>query len=343
MSVLVPVLNEARHIHGAVAAMRGQRFGGSFELLLADGGSTDGTRATLAALAVEDARIRLLDNPRRGTASGLNVCLGAARGEYVARMDAHTRYPSSYLQDAVTRLRKGDSSWVSGPQVPTPAGAVSRAVALALSSRLGRGGSRKWDGAGEERELDTGVFGGVWRRETLLAAGGWDERFPVNQDSELAARFLASGQRLVCCGELAAAYTPRDSLRGLARQYWRYGLYRARTFHHHPRSARVSHALAPGVACALVLAAGPRTVLRQPARAALGAYAAAVLSVAAGTVGRPETEAGDAARVAAVLVTMHLSWGFGALTGLVRFATPAERRGRGRVHSPSLRPAPDGG
>ncbi len=79
------------------------------------------------------------------------------------------------------------------------------------------------------------MFGGVWRRERVLAAGGWDERWPINQDSEMAARFLARGERLICLPEMAGHYVPRDSLRGLARQYFRYGFYRARTFRRHPR------------------------------------------------------------------------------------------------------------
>src|SRR4029077_14965296 len=131
--------------------------------------------------------------------------------------------------------------WVSGPAVPRPEGPISRAVALALASPLGRGGPRRGSGGGqggEEGELDTGVFGGIWRRSSLLAAGGWDERWPVNQDSEMAARFLRRGARLVCLPEMAGQYAPRDSLSGLARQYFRYGFYRARTFRRHPQSMR---------------------------------------------------------------------------------------------------------
>ena len=207
MSVLIPVLNEERHIRETVAAMLAQRFDGSFELLFADGRSEDRTREILEELAADDVRIRVFDNPRRGTASGLNVCLREARGEYVARMDAHTYYGDRYLAAGVERLQRGDTEWVSGPQVPQPVGRVSRAVGLALASRLGRGGSRKWDedvDAAEERELDTGVFGGVWRRDRVLAAGGWDERWPINQDSELASRFLLDGERLICLPEMAA-------------------------------------------------------------------------------------------------------------------------------------------
>ncbi|HEX4564554.1 MAG TPA: glycosyltransferase, partial [Solirubrobacteraceae bacterium] len=239
VSVLIPVLDEERHIRETVAAMQAQRFDGTIELLFADGRSSDRTRAILEELAAGDRRIRVLDNPRRRTASGLNVGLREARGEFVARMDAHTYYAGTYIAAGVARLRRGDTEWVSGPAVPRPVGTVSRAVALALASPLGRGASRKWsdqDGDGEERELDTGVFGGVWRRSTLLAAGGWDERWPINQDSEMAARFLRRGERLLCVAEMAGHYVPRDSLPSLARQYLRYGFYRARTFRAHPGS-----------------------------------------------------------------------------------------------------------
>jgi succinoglycan biosynthesis protein ExoA len=324
VSVLVPVLNEERHIRETVAAMRAQRFAGTIELLFADGRSQDRTREILLELAHEDERIRVLDNPRRGTASGLNVCLREARGEYVARMDAHTFYTDRYLAAGVERLRRGDTDWVSGPAVPRASGPVSRAVATALGSWLGRGGSRKWEQEGEqapERELDSGVFGGVWRRTRVLHAGGWDERWPVNQDSEMAARFLLDGARLVCLPEMAGQYVPRDSLRGLARQYFRYGFYRARTFKRHPQSMRRSHLIAPalsGAALAALLAPGP---LRRGAQLLLGAYGVAVAVTATDTAVRRRRPV-EGALLVAVLPTMHLGWGFGTLVGTLRFGAP---------------------
>jgi succinoglycan biosynthesis protein ExoA len=319
VSVLVPVLNEERHIRETVTAMRAQRFDGNVELLFADGGSEDRTREILAQLAREDPRIRVLENPRRRTASGLNVCLREARGEYVARMDAHTYYADRYLQAGVERLRRGDTEWVSGPAIPRPVGAISRAVSLALASWLGRGGSRKWDeqqdGSGERE------FGGVWRRERLLAAGGWDERWPINQDSEMASRFLQDGARLVCLPEMAGYYVPRDSLEGLARQYYRYGFYRARTFKRHPQSMRRSHLIAPALVLALIAALIAPRRLRQLARAAVGAYALAVTATAANAATRPGAR-GDGPRLLAVLPAMHLGWGVGTLAGMFRFGPP---------------------
>ncbi len=325
VSVLVPVLNEEQHIREAVTAMQAQQLEGTFELLFADGRSVDRTRAILEELAGADPRIRVLDNPGGHTASGLNICLRAARGDFVARMDAHTYYPSRYLAAGIERLRRGDTQWVSGPQVPRPIGLVSRAVATALGTWLGRGGSRKWsedhaDG-GQERDLDTGVFGGVWPRAAVLDIGGWDERWPINQDSEMAARFLERGARLVCIPEMAARYTPRNSIRGLSRQYYRYGLYRVQTFRHHPRSMRRSHLIAPALTGALVAAAVSPRPLRRPARSVLSLYLAAVGATAATTAAQRGQRA-EGALLTVVLPTMHFAWGLGTLVGMLRFGPP---------------------
>jgi cellulose synthase/poly-beta-1,6-N-acetylglucosamine synthase-like glycosyltransferase len=325
VSVLIPVLNEEHHIRESVAAMLAQELDGTFELIFADGRSVDRTREILDELAAGDPRIRVLDNPGRHTASGLNICLRAARGEFVARMDAHTYYPSRYLAAGIERLRRGDTGWVSGPQVPQPTGPISRAVAIALGTWLGRGGSRKWgevDAAGgEERDLDTGVFGGVWQRAAVLDIGGWDERWPINQDSEMAARFLRRGVRLVCIPEMAARYTPRDSLRGLARQYFRYGLYRAQTFRHHPDSMRRSHLIAPALTGVLVAAVTSPRPLRRPARAVISLYLAAVGATAASTAAH-RGQRTEGALLTVVLPTIHFAWGFGTLFGILRFGPP---------------------
>jgi glycosyltransferase involved in cell wall biosynthesis len=340
VSVLVPVLNEERHIRQAVAAMQGQRFDGTIELLFADGCSEDRTREILLELAAADPRIHVLDNPKRDTPSGLNVCLRRARGEFVARMDAHTLYSDRYLAAGVDRLRRGDTEWVSGPQIPRPVGRISRAVALALSSWLGRGGSRKWDedaANAQERELDTGVFGGVWRRATVLESGGWDERWPINQDSEMASRFLERGARLICIPEMAGYYVPRDSLKALARQYFRYGYYRAQTFRHHPHSMRRSHLIAPALTCVLLAAIIAPRPLRRVARSVLAAYLGVVAATGVGVAlrrGKPE----EGGLLLAVLPIIHFGWGFGTLAGALRFGPPlaALRLLSGRPAGPAV-------
>jgi glycosyltransferase involved in cell wall biosynthesis len=309
-----------------VSAMLRQRFPGRLEFLLVDGGSDDGTRAILEQLRGQDERIRVLENPRRITPSALNVGLAHARGRWICRMDAHTEYPEDYIALGVRRLAGGDTSWVSGPPIATGHGPVSRAVALALRTPLGRGGSRKWaaePGAPDaEYELDSGVFAGVWARSTLLEFGGWDERWPRNQDSEMAGRFLERGETLICLPAMASYYTPRDSLTGLFKQYFQYGVFRERTARRHPGTMRRSHLLAPSlVACVVFSAVAPRR-LRLAARAGLGAYAA-VLAVA-GLRAVPDAEhALDAALVPVVLGVIHTAHGAGAYFGALRYGPPA--------------------
>jgi succinoglycan biosynthesis protein ExoA len=318
VSVLTPVLNEEAYIEAAARAMLAQRFDGEIEFLFIDGHSEDGTVAKLRELAAADARIEVLDNPERSTPIALNIGLRAARGEYVVRMDAHTHYPPDYIARGVERLRAGGAEHVSGPQIARGDGRWSRRVALALGSRLGTGEADFRHLSSGEIEVDSG-FTGIWRRSTLEEQGGWDEGWHNDQDSELAARIRAAGGRIVCVPEMAADYIPRNSLRALARQYWRYGFYRAKTSGRHPESMRRSHVLAPGVVLALAAALLPGR-LGRPARAAVAGYLLAVASVSAAEVGRGGAR--DAASLPLVFACMHVPWGLGFIAGSIRFGPP---------------------
>lgn len=325
VSVLIPVFNEERHIRETVATMLAQDLDSlTLELVFADGRSEDRTKAILEAMATEDDRIVVVDNPSRTTTSGLNACLRAARGRYVARMDAHTWFPPRYLSVGIQRLaQQDDAVWVSGPVIPRAGTGLSASVAYALGTRLGVGGSQKWklNPAGQpatEVDLDTGVFAGVWRRETIDRYGGWDEAWVVNEDSELAARVLADGGRIVCRAEMAAEYLPRDNIKALWRQYWRYGFYRAKTARRHRSTLRPSQLLPPAVATCLVLALlAPDSPLRRWSRAGVAVYGGALAASTLDAARKAPAEV--AAPLPVVLATMHLAWGFGFVAGCLRF------------------------
>jgi glycosyltransferase involved in cell wall biosynthesis len=330
ISVLIPVLNEAKVLERTVPTMLAQRLEqGEIEFIFAEGNSRDGSRDVLERFAAQDARVRVLDNPSGRTPEGLNVALAHARGEYVARMDAHCFYPETYLAHGIARLERGDVAWVAGPSVPRAHGGFSGAVALALCLPLGRGPSERRPNAGAskdgERELRTSVFLGVWRRSTLVHHGGWDTGWLRAQDCELAARLLAAGERIVLLPSMAAELLPRRTLRAFVRQYHRSGHYRARTLLRHPVARRRAHSLAltPALVAALPAAAvGPR-VVRIPARFAVGTYAAAVAleTVHAARASAWRRRVGASRRDVALLplafAAMHLGFGVGMWQGLV--------------------------
>jgi succinoglycan biosynthesis protein ExoA len=311
VSVLVPVLNGRGHLAEATAAMSAQRAPGGVEFLMIDGGSTDGSRPFLEELCGRDSRFVLLDNPGRTTPRALNIGLAGARGEFIARMDAHSRYPDGYLADGIERLGRGDVEHVSGPQVPEGEGKWSRRIAAVLGTQLGSGGADYHDVL-RERTVRSG-WTGVWRADTLRALGGWDEGWPVNQDVELAARLHRAGGRAVSL-PMAADYRPRDSLRALARQYARYGYYRAKSAVRHPATRRRAHLICP----ALVLTVGAAVVpspLQLPAGLILAVYGSGV----AVTSVRAPLAVFDRLALPVVFATMHAAWGLGYLAGLARY------------------------
>ena len=143
-SVLVPVLNEERHIErsrgGDAPAANSPAASSS---CLPTAARRDRTREILETLAREDPRIRVLDNPNRSVSSGLNVALRHARGRWVARMDAHTEYPEDYAALGVARLRAGRHALGERPAGPEGsragvaggrAGAGRRSVAAGRAS-----------------------------------------------------------------------------------------------------------------------------------------------------------------------------------------------------------------
>jgi glycosyltransferase involved in cell wall biosynthesis len=318
-SVVVPVLNEAEFIEGSVGAILEQSLDGEFEILLIDGGSTDGTAEILERMAGEHSAIRVLSNPARLIPNALNIGLRRARGEYIARMDAHTYYPPDYIATAVARFEAGDVACVSGPQEPYGEDEWSRRIALALHSRLGIGGA-SFRNPTREIEVDT-AFTGVWRRSMLLELGGWDEDWPINEDAELAARIRARGGRYVSVPAMAAKYVPRRSLRALGLQYWRYGQYRAKTAGRHPNALRRSHLLPPAVAATALAAPLPGRVGRL-ARRGLLVYGAALAAGSAHVAAGADARARDVAWLPAVFAVMHLSWGAGFWMGTFRFGPP---------------------
>ena len=227
-SVVIPCLNEARDIEAVVRGAMEQRYPPhQLEILVADGGSTDETRAIVARLAAEDGRVKLVANPGRFPSSGMNAGIRRARGSVIIRMDAHAAYAADYVLASVETLRRTGASNAGGAARARHRSTFQRAVSAALSSPLAVGGSAYRD-ATREGFVET-VFNGAFRREVIEHVGLYDERARTNEDAELNQRIIEAGGRVFLSRSIIAFYYPRSSLRGLAAQYFSYGQGRART------------------------------------------------------------------------------------------------------------------
>jgi glycosyltransferase involved in cell wall biosynthesis len=315
VSVVVPVLNEERHLREAVQRILAQDYPGPLEVVLALGPSRDRTDEVAAALVAEDARVVTVPNPTGRTPAGLNAAIARSRHPVIVRVDGHGLLAPGYIATAVRLLEETGADNVGGLMAAEGVTPFQQAVARAMTSVFGVGGARFHTG-GQAGPADT-VYLGVFRREVLERMGGYDESFLRAQDWELNHRIRSSGGLVWFSPELSVTYRPRSSLRALARQYFHYGRWRRVVMRQHPGTVSVRYLAAPTavLGCLAGLAVAPFTPLGLVLPAG---YVLVVVGASAVTgAGLP-----PAARAAlpAVYAAMHLSWGTGFLTSPRRLA-----------------------
>ncbi len=258
LSVVVPVRNEAAFIGHTLEQLLRQDYDGErFEILVADGGSTDATRDVVAGFAAAHPNVRLLDNPRRWSSAGRNAAIRASRGDVVVVIDGHCELDNPrYLADLADAFAASGADCVGRPQPLEVGGAsrVQRAIAAGRGSRLGHHpDSLIWcDRAGFVPPASVAV---AYRREVFETVGLFDERFDACEDVEFNHRVARAGLRCWFTPRVQVRYHPRTSLTGLFRQMVRYGRGRVRLLRKHPETFTAGGFL-PAVLLA-GLAAGP--------------------------------------------------------------------------------------
>lgn len=308
VSTFTPVRNDAASLRQAVRCIQDQIYP-IHEIVLAVAPSTDDTQAVAAALAVDDARIVIVENPSGRTPAGLNLAIAQASGDVLVRVDSRSFLPPEYVRDAVEALAETGAGNVGAVQLPVGSSLTQRAIATAMRSRFGSGGAAYRTG-GERRQVDTAWLG-VFRRDAIESVGGYDEVFTRNQDAELNQRLNAAGHQVWLDPKLVVEYSPRSTLTSLARQYFEYGWWRQRTVRKHPGSMRLRQLAAPAVVVVLAgsLVAAAFTPL---ALGAVGAYLVALATVGA----LSEGPVSQRLLTGVALGAMHISWGIGFLSSL---------------------------
>jgi succinoglycan biosynthesis protein ExoA len=300
VTVALPVLDEEPHLRAALASIAAQSYPDIVEVLVADGGSRDRTREI--ATSYPGLPVRVLENPGRIQAAGLNVALREARGSVFVRVDGHCLLEPDYVQRCVKTLSESGAALVGGGMTPEADGRMQRGIAAAMTSRFGAGPARFHTG-GAPGWVDT-VYLGAFSTELGRQVGGYAEDVGVNEDAELATRLGRIGG-VWYDPAIRSRYTPRGDVVALARQFFRYGRSRALTVRRHPGTIRARQLAAP----ALLLA------LSSPWRKQVAVVYLA--GVAARAVVETAGDRRSALGFAASLPTMHIAWGAGFLSGLV--------------------------
>lgn len=324
-AIIIPTLNEAAHIGGLLAQCARLPMGLVQAIIVTDGGSDDATRNIVAEAAAQDARIRLVDNPRRIQSAGINVAVAGLDPGIATfvRIDAHAAYPDDYVPRVLAALADSGADVVATRLLTVGVAPVQRAVAAASNSPFGTGGSAHRQG-GYSGFVDHGHHAG-FRRAAFEAIGGYDESFVANEDGEFDARIRAAGGRIWLAGEIEVVYYPRRTLAALGRQYRRYGQGRAANVLKH-REVRLRQLLPPAV----TLAAGAGLVAAPVWPLALAAPAAYAAGLALATAVLTRRTRDPAALLAGpALATMHVAWGSGFLLQIARHGMRSlDRKGK---------------
>lgn len=310
VSVIMPVLNEERHLRNSVRHILEQEYDGEMEVVIALGPSTDRTDEIAAELVAEDPRVHTVPNPTGRTPAALNAAIKASHHPIVVRVDGHGMLSPNYIATAVRLLEETGAQNVGGIMHAEGENAWEDAVAAAMTSKIGVGNAAFHTG-GQAGPAET-VYLGVFRREALEQAGGYNVEFIRAQDWELNFRIREAGGQIWFSPELRVQYRPRPSVRALAKQYKDYGRWRHVVARYHSGSINLRY-LAPPTAV-VAIAAG-LVVGAAVTPWALVVPAGYVAAIVAGSLPAGKGLSLKArAQIPVALATMHMSWGYGFLT-----------------------------
>jgi succinoglycan biosynthesis protein ExoA len=322
VTVIMPILNEERHLVDSVNRILDQEYAGRLDVVLAVGPSTDRTREVAEELERASDRVTVVDNPTGRTPAGLNAAIAAATGEVIVRVDGHAMIPSDYVAIAVETLERTGADNVGGIMAAEGETDFGVAVARAMTSKFGVGGASFHVGGGEGPALT--VYLGTFRRSALDRVGGYDETMVRAQDWEMNLRIRETGGLIWFTPAMLVTYRPRTTVGALARQYFDYGRWRREVVRRHPDTLSLRYLAAPvavaGIAIGILafllgLIIGQSWLMLLGLIPPVGYVLANLVASIVSAFGAPRPALRSALWLPLVFGTMHLSWGTGFLRG----------------------------
>jgi succinoglycan biosynthesis protein ExoA len=348
VTIIMPVRNEAAYIERSLRSVLNQDYPTSrIEVIIADGMSSDSTRHVVQQFQSEFPGVHLVDNPGLIAPTGLNTALRLAKGDIIIRVDGHCEVAPDYVRRCVEHLSSENAEGVGGPIVSRGETYMARVIAAAMSHPFGVGDSAfrthippmrnedrskrgdggrvdgEWAGASPAptmRLVDSVPFP-AYTREIIRRAGPYDEEMVRNQDDEYNYRLRKLGACILLAGDIQSRYYSRSTLRSLWNQFFGYGFWKVRVLQKHPRQMRLRQFVPPFFAFCLVSLLVTSTWSHYSKIFLilyLGVYLAA--NTAASLWVSSKSNWRNLPVLPLVFAILHLSYGLGFLTGLVRFA-----------------------
>lgn len=236
ITVIVPVRNEAACIERTLRRLLTQNYDPTrFEVIVADGQSSDETVPIIRRLQSEFDQLQLLYNPQRLSSAARNLCVRHGQGDYFILVDGHCDLgDADYLRKVAAAFKRSGADCLGRPQPLEINGAsvVQEAIAMARRSPLGHNPS-SYIYSSHEGFVEASSVAVAYRRSVFETVGLFDERFDACEDVEFNSRVDAAGLKCFFAPDIAVHYHPRSSVPALVYQMSRYGRGRLRLAHKH--------------------------------------------------------------------------------------------------------------
>ena len=328
VSVIIPCYNEERFIGKALEQLSHQFEPDRYEIIVIDGMSDDNTRGVIEDFRRRrpDLSVSLIENPARNIPTSLNLGIAAAKGNIIARMDAHAVPSNGYIRRCVEVLQSGTAGAVGMPCLVRPGAdtLIARGIAAAVSHPFGIGDAKYRLGSGgpPQEAVDTVAFA-CFRKSTWSELGGYNESLHTNEDYDFNYRVRRSGRPVILDRGGHCDYFARTTLKALATQYMRYGGWKAEMVRLHPRSIKLRHLVAPLFVLS-ILFLGILGFIWKPAwwllLIELLTYLLCAMLAGWQAAKRSDNDLAMALVMPLIFATIHLTWGS---SFLIRLLSPS--------------------
>src|SRR3954453_7745991 len=209
VSLIATVLNADEHVGAFLASVAAQERAPD-EVIVVDGGSTDGTVERLRRATDV---ITLIEEPGASIARGRNRAIAAASHDAIAVADADCAYGQGWLAALVAPLEAG-ADVAMGWTEPV-VGSLLDACVASLGFPLAPGDV-------DEAAFMPSARSVAFRREAIDAIGGYPEWLPIGEDMWVNHRWRERGFAMRMAPDAVASWHPRGSLGAIWNQYVRY-------------------------------------------------------------------------------------------------------------------------
>ena len=228
VTIIIPIFNEIKYLEICLESIiQGSKKFNDFEILLIDGGSTDGTIELISKLTNKYDNISYLNNPNKYAPSAMNIGIQNSSCDYIVRLDAHAVYPSLYIEKLIRILKESDDNVanVGGSIITKPLheNLVAISISSVLSSKFGVGNSSFRTRIPKKAiEVDTVPFG-CFKKSALLKVGMYNELEIRGEDLDLNTRLIKAGYKIILSPEITSIYYSRDNYLSFIKQAFKNG------------------------------------------------------------------------------------------------------------------------